>query len=103
MFRIAEGRCLGVDFVRSLTDICAAQDAEPFGVSGHHAILDAVMDHLDEMTGAVWAAVQIALLGCAADSFSSWRTRDVADAGRQRLENRVKSTDCIALSANHHA
>ena len=48
------------------------------------------MDHLDEVTGAVRAAVQIAELGGAADLLASGRARDVARAGRQRLEDRIE-------------
>src|SRR5690606_13838213 len=35
----------------------------PFGVRRHHSVLDAVVHHLYEMAGPVWAAVQITLVG----------------------------------------
>jgi len=35
----------------------------PFGISRHDAVLNAVLDHLDEVTGAIRSAVQIPLFG----------------------------------------
>ena len=77
---VAQGRRLGVDLVVLLADVGGAQDAQSLGVGGHDAVLDAVVDHLDEVAGAVRPAVQIALLGGAADLLASRRARDVADA-----------------------
>ena len=40
----------------------AAQDVEAFGIGLHQAVLDAVVDHLDEMAGAARAAMHVAAL-----------------------------------------
>ena len=40
----------------------AFDDGEAFGVGLHHAVLDAVVDHLDEVAGAGWADVSPALV-----------------------------------------
>ena len=44
-----------------LAGVGVAQDVEAFRVGGHHAVLDAVVDHLDEVARAARTAVQIAL------------------------------------------
>ena len=88
---VAQRRRLGIDRVRLLADIGVAQDAHALGVGGHDAVLDAVVHHLDEVAGAARPAVQIALLGGAADLLASRRARDVARAGRQRGEDRVEA------------
>ncbi len=53
-------RGLGVFLARLRADVGIAQDVESFGVGRHHAVFDAVVNHLDEMTGAVRAAMQVA-------------------------------------------
>ena len=46
-----------------LADPGVLEDVEPLGVGGHQAVLDAVVDHLDEVPRAAGPAVQVALLG----------------------------------------
>ena len=58
---IAQGSRLGVDLMRVLADIGRADDSQSFRISRHHAILDAVMHHFDEVAAAIGPAVQIAL------------------------------------------
>jgi hypothetical protein len=60
---MAQRRRLGVDGVLALADVGVPQDVETFGIRGHEPVLDAVVDHLDEVAGAVRAAVQETLLG----------------------------------------
>ena len=60
---IAERRRFGIDLFRVLADVGVLQDGEALGIGGHDAVLDAVVHHLDEVTGAVGAAVQIAVFG----------------------------------------
>ena len=86
-----------------LADIGVAQNAHPFRVGGHDAVLDPVMDHLDEVAGAVRPAVQVAQLGGAADAFAPGRTRDVPRTRRQRLEDRIEMPHSAFWSADHHA
>jgi hypothetical protein len=47
--------------------------------------------------------VQVALLRGAADLLPAGGARDVAPAGRQRLENRVEAPDGLVWAADHHA
>src|SRR5262249_57032726 len=77
--------------------------AHPLRIGGHDAVLDSVVDHLDEVTGAVRTAVQVAEFGGAADLLASRRTRDVTRAGRQRLEDRIEVAHSDLRSADHHA
>ena len=64
MLGVAQRRGLGVDCSWSAcAGVGLAQDVEALGVGGHHAVLDAVVHHLDEVPGAVRAAVQVAVLG----------------------------------------
>ena len=51
----AQRRGLGVDGALALADVGVAEDVEPLGVRGHDAVLDAVVDHLDEVAGAAAA------------------------------------------------
>ena len=57
---IAQRRRFGVARARPLADIGVAQDVESLGVRGHQPVLDAVVDHLDEVAGAVRPAMQVA-------------------------------------------
>jgi hypothetical protein len=50
----------GLRFLRA--DVGMLEDVETFGVGGHQAVLDAVVDHFDEVSGAGRAAVQIPAL-----------------------------------------
>ena len=88
MLRIAQRRRFGVGFALLFADVGGLQNAQALGVGGHDAVLDAVVDHLDEMAGAVRTAMQIALFGGAAQLLASRRARNVADARRQRGEDR---------------
>ena len=74
-----------------LAGVGVVEDVEAFGVGGHDAVLDAVVHHLDEVAGAVGSAVEIAMLGGAADLLASGRARGFVDAGGQRLEDRIES------------
>ena len=49
-----------------LSDIGGVKNTKPFGIGSHHAVFNSVVHHLHKMTGAVRAAVQVTLLGCAA-------------------------------------
>jgi len=40
-------------------NIGVAQNAHPFRISSHDAVLDPIVDHLDEVAGAVSAAMQV--------------------------------------------
>src|SRR5882762_9361664 len=61
------------------------------------------MHHLDEMTGAVWAAVQVALLGRTVDLLPANGARNIADSRSEGDEDRIEPLDDLRLAANHHA
>ena len=75
----------------------------PFGVGGHDAVLDAVVDHLHEVPGAGGPAVEVAVLGGAADLLAAGRAGDVAAARGERLEDRIEALHRVRVAADHHA
>ena len=87
-----------------LPTLALLQDVEALGVGGHHAVLDAVVDHLHEVAGAVRAAVQEALLGvdelagCGRACAAPRRRR--ARAPRRSASRRA---DHLGLAADHQA
>src|SRR6516164_156421 len=103
MLGVAQRRGLGVGGMGLLPDIGGAQHTKSLGIGGHDAVLDAVVHHLDEMPGTVRPAMQVALLGGAADLFAARRARDVAPSGRECRENRVETSDHLGLAPDHHA
>jgi hypothetical protein len=84
-------------------DIGVLQDVEALGIGLHQAVFDAVMDHLDEMAGADRAGVDVALLDPRDRGPRGPWCADVADAGRQRLEDRIEPVDHRLVAADHHA
>src|SRR5262245_22886297 len=103
MLGIAQRRRLGVDRMVALADIGRAQDAQALGVGCHGAVLDPVVDHLDEVAASVRSAVEIASLGGAADGLSPGRAGDVAGAGSQLSEYRIEVLHHRRLAADHQA
>src|SRR5437660_11974577 len=85
------------------SDIGVAPSAQSFSIRRHDSLLDAVVNHLDEMPGAVWTAVQITLLRRAAEFLASRRTCDVTDARGQSGEDGIYSLNHCRLAADHHA
>src|SRR5215470_10640636 len=104
MFRITQRCCFGIDLPLLLADVSGLQDAQAFGVGGHDAVLDPVMNHLDEVTGAIGAAMQITLLRGTANFLASRGARYlVAYAGSQPGEDWIEVLDHCILTTNHHA
>jgi hypothetical protein len=58
---------------------------EPFGVRLHEAVLDAVVDHLHEVAGAVIANAEVAILRC------------------EREKDRLQVPADLAVAADHQA
>src|SRR6266436_307750 len=52
VFGIAQRRGFRVGFVMLLADVGVLEDVEAFGVGGHQAIFDSVVNHFDEMASA---------------------------------------------------
>src|SRR5262249_49169667 len=78
-------------------------DVEALGEGLHHAVLDAVMDHLDEMAGADRSGMEIALLGTRVELAASFGALDGADAGRQCREDRIEPLHAFGIAADHQA
>src|SRR5258708_5725519 len=95
--------CLCVNGPSVFAGIGVAQDTEPFCIGGHDAVLNPVMNHLDEMTRAIVAAMQIAELGRTVKFLSPWCARDFASAWRQRAEDGIEMPDDLRLASDHHA
>src|SRR5579875_135003 len=83
--------------------ILVDHEVEAFGVGLHDAILDAVVDHFDEVAGAGRAAVQIAFFGGAAEFFASGSARDVPAAGSESFEDVLDGGEGLIGSADHEA
>jgi hypothetical protein len=63
---IAQRRGFGIDGALLLAGIGVAQDVQAFRVGRHHAVLDAVVNHLDKVARAARSAVQVAVFSRAA-------------------------------------
>src|SRR5215475_11287203 len=97
-------RCgLSIDFTLARARVRRFQNAHTFGVGSHQSVLDAVMDHLDEMAGAVRSAMQVTLFSSAAKLFPAGSARHVAGPGREGGENRIEMSNYLGVAANHHA
>src|ERR1700753_2902372 len=79
------------------------QDIETLVIGLHQAIFDAVVNHLDEVSGADRPGMNVALLDPAITALASSGARDVADARRQRCEDRIEALDHRLVTADHHA
>src|SRR6185437_2572936 len=74
---------------------------EPFGVGLHYTVLDAVVYHLYEMSGARRSGSKITLFGSAADFFTAGCPFNIPDARRQRLKNRFELLKCLFFGSDH--
>src|SRR5215470_1159218 len=104
MLRVAQGRGLSVNLaLLPLSYIGGVQHGQTFGIGRHDSVLDAVVNHLDEMAGAVGTAVQVALFGGAIEFFATGRARYVTDTGGKRREDWIEVLNHVLFAANHHA
>jgi hypothetical protein len=69
----------------------------------HQTVFDSVVDHLDEVARAVRPAVQVAVLGSAAELRAAGGARRRFDAGRKRGKDRVEVFHNRILAADHQA
>src|SRR5205814_5714251 len=95
-FRVGRFACL-------FAGISLTQNRDSLRVCRHDAILDSVVHHLDEMTTAVWAAVQVALLGRTVDLLPAGGARNIANSRSEGAEDRIEPLDDLGLATNHHA
>src|SRR4029077_19136845 len=103
MLRVAQRGGFGVDGVVLLADVGGPNDAESFGVGGHDAVLDAIVNHLDEVAAAIGAAVQVALFRGATDFFTAGGAGDIANPGSEAGEKGIEMFDHLFSAADHHA
>src|SRR6266540_3401791 len=96
MLVVTQRRRFRVAGVTLFADVGIAQDAQPLGVGGHDAVFDTVVDHLDEVAGAVLATVQITQFGGTVELFASRGARNVASP-------RSEALDRVSLAPDHHA
>ena len=86
-----------------LAGVGVLEDVEAFGICGHEAVFDAVVDHLHEVTGAVRAAVQPAVVGGRLVAAASFGRRRGGHAGGERLERGREMRDRVVGAADHLA
>src|SRR5262249_62285356 len=92
-----------VALLLALADVRAVQHVHPLRQGRHHAVLDAVVDHLDEVARAVGAAVQPALLGGAGLTGAAGRARRGVHARREGAEYRRHVGYRVVVAADHEA
>src|SRR5215468_12706592 len=104
MLRFAQRCCFGIDLPLLLADVGGLQDAQTLGISGHDAVFDPVMNHLDEVTGAIGAAMQVTLFGGPAGLLAPRGARYlVAHARSQPGKDWIEVLDHRVLATDHHA
>src|SRR5262245_59378238 len=80
-----------------------AQNIEAFRVGLHQAVLDAVVDHLDEAAGAARPAVHIAVLDARVALAATRCRRNGTLARRQGAKDRIEALDGGFRPADHQA
>ena len=85
-----------------LAGIGVLDDRKTLSDRGHHAVLNTVVDHLDEVARTVRTAVEVALLRCAT-RLAAWRRLGRTLARRDRLPNCVETLDGLVFAADHQA
>src|SRR5262249_53799987 len=103
MLWCAQRRGLGIYLALPLPHVSSFQNADTFSVSGHDAVLDAVMDHFDEVPGAVGSAMKVALLRRATEFLAARRARRIADARCKRSKDGIQTLNDFFFTADHHA
>src|ERR1051325_7163390 len=84
-------------------DVGGLENAQTLGIGGHDAVLDSVVNHFNEVAGAIWTAMQITLFSGTADPFTARRARNIAYAWRECRKNWIEMLHDLPLAANHHA
>src|SRR6185437_2399162 len=79
------------------------ENVETLSIGLHQAILDAIVDHLDETADAAGTTMDVAELYAGIAVFALGGPRDVTSPWRQRLEDRVQVIDSLFVAAAHQA
>src|SRR5258708_1872241 len=103
ILRIAEGRCLCIDFASSASSISVLQDVESLSIGGHQGVLDAVVHHFHEVPGSRRAAMQVALFRGSGDFLATGRARNITAPRRKRFEDWIEMLDDLLFAADHLA
>ena len=82
MFRVAQGRGLGIDRALLFASVGVPQNIQALGIRLHDAVLDSVMNHLDEMARAGRSAIEVTFLSRAGRFLAARRARDIAASRR---------------------
>ena len=86
-----------------LADVSIAQDVQAFGISGHQAVFDTVVNHLHKVAGAMRATVQKAFFSGAGASRAAGCGRGRRSTWGQRREDWPQLLELRRLAADHQA
>ena len=106
VLRLRQRSCLGVLDVVFGADVGLGEDVEPFGVGSHQPVLDAVVDHLDEVSCTAVAAVQPTVLDVRrhlAGGGAGGRALGAVDSRGEGVEDRREPFDGRCRPADHQA
>src|SRR5207247_7009972 len=87
----------------TLADVGGTQDAESLRVGGHDPVLDPVVNHLDEVPGAIRPTVEIPALCGATHGLPPRSASDRARTRCERGKDRIESLHHGVLAADHQA
>src|SRR4051794_23414883 len=90
-------------FSRQRLDIGILQYIKALRIGLHQAVFDAVVNHLDKMSGANRAGVNIALFDAGIAPLAPGRAWNIAHPRRQRRKDRIEPVDHRLVAADHHA
>ena len=79
------------------------EDVQAFGIRGHDAVFDPVVDHLDEMTGATRPAMQIAVFGRKRLTIPARCPVGCPDSRCECSKDRVEVMNRIGVATDHEA
>ena len=100
VLRVHERRRFGVGGVILAADVGSGRIGQTFGQGGHHAVFDAVVNHLHEVTRTAGTTVQVAVLGSAGNLIAAGKARCGVRSGKEplRLEDRIETLDDFVFS-----
>ena len=79
------------------------EDIQTLGDRGHHAVLDAVVHHFDEVARTVWTTIQVALFSGTGGTVAARRARRRSQSGGQCGEDRFQTRKHFLFAADHLA
>src|SRR5882724_1950163 len=100
---IAERRGFGVDFAMRFAGVGVFENVEAFGVGGHQAVFNAIVNHFHEVAGTRRAAVEIAFFGGAGAPFAAGGAVDITATGSECFENGIEVFHDAVFAADHLA